>query len=85
MTTKSSKNRTPTVFTNIQLRFLFCTIQDLSCFVVYKFIVLKSRISLITGFFLQGKEAVHNVRRRPILLKQTENPLYKKVYNKTQS
>jgi len=79
------KNKTPTVFTNIQLSFLFCTIQDLSCFLVHKFLVLKSRTSLITAFFLQGKEAVHNVRRGLIRLKQTENSLYKKVNIKTQS
>jgi len=47
--------------------------------------VLKSRISFIIAFFLQGRVAVHNVRCGLILSKQRENSLYKKVNNKTQS
>jgi hypothetical protein len=41
--------------------------------------------NFINNSFQQGKVAVHNMRRGLILLKQTENSLYKKVNNKTQS
>ena len=86
MTTKSSKNRTSSVFTNIQLSFLICTIQNLSCLFSLQVYCAKIQ-NFINNSFLSTRKAGSTQCEKGglILLKQTENSLYKKVNNKTQS